>query len=249
MCRIVVVLFLLFVLPSLAKAQTTSYQFGECSGHKTICDDEFNEVITLNIHSDGAIGTHIQFKHPHVVDVSEGKVRIDGSSFTSAHAITNNLGHEFTFEITGNAEAEIAEAVIIHLGGEQLASIKLTKINHYKLEGPKQIEPNKYMALYRACADANGPINNSVIYHCADKVTEMVQKDVDEKISSLRRTNLQQDIEVLLEAQELWAEYVSKQCELQAKYVGSPMISYCPMLKWIERNKELDLLLSSLFVN
>ena len=51
----------------------------------------------------------------------------------------------------------------------------------------------------------------------------------------------------MLETQELWAEYVQRQCELQAEYVGSPMISYCPMLKWIECNKELDLLLSGLF--
>ena len=53
----------------------------------------------------------------------------------------------------------------------------------------------------------------------------------------------------MLETQELWAEYVQRQCELQAECVGSPMISYCPMLKWIECNKELDLLLSGLFVN
>ena len=249
MYRILAVLLLLFALPCLAKAQTKSYQFGECLGHKTICDDEFNEVITLNIHSDGAIATDIQFKHPHVIHVSVGKVTLDGDSFTSAHAITNNLGHEFRFEITGNAEAAIAEAVIIHLGEEELASIKLTAINHDKLEMSEQLEPDKYMFQYNSCAEANGPINNSVIYLCADKVIEIAQRDVDEKISRLRRTNLQQDIEALFEAQELWAEYVQKQCELQAKYVGSPMISYCPMLKWIERNKELDLLLSSLFVN
>ena len=248
MYRILAVLLLLFALPCLAKAQTKSYQFGECLGHKTICDDEFNEVITLNIHSDGAIATDIQFKHPHVIHVSVGKVTLDGDSFTSAHAITNNLGHEFRFEITGNAEAAIAEAVIIHLGEEELASIKLTAINHDKLEMPEQLEPDKYMFQYNSCAEANGPINNGVIYLCADKVIEIAQRDVEEKISRLRHTNLQQDIEALLEAQELWAEYVQKQCELQAKYVGSPMISYCPMLKWIERNKELDLLLSSLFV-
>ena len=73
--------------------------------------------------------------------------------------------------------------------------------------------------------------------------------EMRKKISSLRRTNLKQDIEFLLEAQELWAAYVQRQCELQGKYVGSPMVSYCPMLKWIERNEELDLLLGSLSVN
>ncbi|NBT43173.1 MAG: DUF1311 domain-containing protein, partial [Alphaproteobacteria bacterium] len=104
-------------------------------------------------------------------------------------------------------------------------------------------EPEKYMGQYISCVDANGPLNNSVVYLCADKVIEIAQRDVEEKISTLRRTNLKEDIEDLLEAQKLWAAYIQMQCELQAKYVGSPMISYCPMLKWIERNKELDLLL------
>ena len=105
------------------------------------------------------------------------------------------------------------------------------------------------MAQYSSCADANGPLNNSVVYLCADKAIKIAQRDAEEKISSLRRTNLKQDIEVLLEAQEFWAAYVQRQCELQGKYVGSPMVSYCPMLKWIERNEELDLLLGSLSVN
>lgn len=105
------------------------------------------------------------------------------------------------------------------------------------------------MIQYTSCADENGPINNSVVYLCADEVIKTAQRDVEEKIASLMRTDLKEDIEILLEAQELWVDYVQKQCELQAKYVGSPMISYCPMLKWIERNEELDLLLDSLYVD
>lgn len=88
-----------------------------------------------------------------------------------------------------------------------------------------------------------------MVYLCADKVIEIARRDVEEKISTLRRTNLKADIEVLIESQKLWVAYIQMQCELQAKYVGSPMISYCPMLKWIERNKELDLLLGSLSTN
>ena len=109
--------------------------------------------------------------------------------------------------------------------------------------------PGKYMIQYTSCADENGPINNSVVYLCADEVIKTAQRDVEEKIASLMRTDLKEDMEILLEAQELWVDYVQKQCELQAKYVGSPMISYCPMLKWIERNEELDLLLDSLYVD
>ena len=60
--------------------------------------------------------------------MSVGKVTIDGSGFNSAHSIINNLGYEFTFEITGDIERIVAEAVIVHLGEEHLASIKLIPI-------------------------------------------------------------------------------------------------------------------------
>ena len=85
-------------------------------GPETICDDEFNEFIILNVKDDGAIATYIQFNHPHVVEVSAGKMTVKGSGFNSPHSITNNLGHEFIFEIAGNSETAVAEVVIIHLG-------------------------------------------------------------------------------------------------------------------------------------
>ena len=133
MYRVIAVLFLFFASPSLADSilqsrQLGSYQFGECLGHETICDDEFNEVIILSVDDGGAIATDIQFNHPHIVEISAGKVMFDGSGFNSAHSIINNLEYEFTFEITGNAEAAVAEAVIIHLGEQHLASIKLVSV-------------------------------------------------------------------------------------------------------------------------
>ena len=128
MYRVIAVCILFFASPALAEAQPKSYQFGECLGHKTICDDEFNEVIMLSVEDDGAIVTDIQFNHPHIVEISAGKITLDGSGFNSAHSIINNLGYEFIFEITGNVESAVAEAVIIHLGEEHLASIKLVSI-------------------------------------------------------------------------------------------------------------------------
>ena len=62
MYRVIAVLCLLFASPWLAKAQPKSYQFGECLGHETICDDEFNEVIILSVDDDGAIATDLQSK-------------------------------------------------------------------------------------------------------------------------------------------------------------------------------------------
>ena len=133
MYRVIAVLFLFFALPSLADSilksrQFGSYQFGECLGHETICNDEFNEVIILSLNDGGGISTDIQFKHPHIVEISAGKMTLYGDNFNSAHSIINNLGHEFIFEITGNAVTATPEAVIIHLGEEHLASIKLVSV-------------------------------------------------------------------------------------------------------------------------
>ena len=128
MYRVVAVFLMLFASPCLANTQPKSYHFGECLGHETICDDEFNEIVMLTVDKDGTISTDIQFNHPHIVEVSVGKVTIDGIGFNSAHSIINNLGYEFTFEITGNTERLVAEAVIIHLGEEHLASITLIPV-------------------------------------------------------------------------------------------------------------------------
>ena len=127
MYKVIAALLPLFASISPAEAQSRSYQFGECMGHETICGDEFNEIIILSVEDDGGIVTDIQFDHPHIVEISAGKMTIDESGFHSAHAI-NNFGYEFTFETIGNAEAAFAAAVIIHLGEEHLASIKLVSI-------------------------------------------------------------------------------------------------------------------------
>ena len=69
MHRVIAVLFLFFASPSLADAILKSYQFEECLGHETICDDEFNEVIILRVDYGGDIATDIQFNHPHIVEI------------------------------------------------------------------------------------------------------------------------------------------------------------------------------------
>ena len=128
MYRLIAVFTIFCTSISLAEVRSQSYEFGECLGHETICDDEFNEVIILSVEDSGAIATDIRFNHPHIVKISEGKMTLDGSGFNSAHSIINNLGNEFTFEIIGNAEIAVAQAVIIYLGEEELASIKLRAI-------------------------------------------------------------------------------------------------------------------------
>ena len=38
---------------SLAEVKSQFYKFGDCVGHETICEDEFNEVIILSIDDSG----------------------------------------------------------------------------------------------------------------------------------------------------------------------------------------------------
>ena len=51
--------------------------------------------------------------------------KVDGDRFSSAHLITNNLGHVFMFEISGRVKSALADQVVIHLGEEHLAEISL----------------------------------------------------------------------------------------------------------------------------
>ena len=51
------------------------------------------------------------------------------------------------------------------------------------------------------------------------------------------------DLETLSQGQQAWEIYVKHQCNLQGRYVGSPMYAYCPMTKAIDRVNELKLLM------
>ena len=95
-----------------------------------IPSDSRSPVKIIGIEDGNTILTDIRFDHPHIVEISAGKIKMDENSFNSAHSVINNLGYEFTFEIIGNIKGAFAESVIIHLGDEHLASIKLISINH-----------------------------------------------------------------------------------------------------------------------
>ena len=125
MYREMAILFMLCATMAQADDQPNYFKFGDCNGHQTICGDTFNERIVLRRADDGGISTSIEFNHPHVVHISEGQTKINGDHFTSAHLITNNLGHVFTFEISGRLASAMADQVVIHLGEEHLAEISL----------------------------------------------------------------------------------------------------------------------------
>ena len=129
MYRVMAVIFMLSATTAEAGDQLKYFRFGDCSGHETICDDAFNERIVLRLTDDGSISADIEFDHPHIVQISESEIRIEGDHFTSAHLITNNLGHGFMFEISGRVESALAEVVVIHLSEEHLATISLVSFD------------------------------------------------------------------------------------------------------------------------
>ena len=126
--KVSAVAMMLFVPPALADRHITSYEFDTCLGHETICEDEFNEVIHLIADDSGVIATDIQFNHPHISKISQGRMRRDGDRFISAHNIINNLGYNFTVTIIGRAKTALAEEALISLGEEELASLTLQEI-------------------------------------------------------------------------------------------------------------------------
>ena len=136
MYKVIIACLILLSFAASAEMKPKAYEFGDCVGHETICEDEFNEIIFLSVFDDNSITTQIQFNHPHILAISEGIMKIEGNKFYSTHSIINNLGYQFTFQIMGDKEATEAETVIIRLEDEQLASIELTAVNSSKHGNP-----------------------------------------------------------------------------------------------------------------
>ena len=96
---------------------------------------------------------------------------------------------------------------------------------------------------YSICLDQAGPINNSVVFGCSSQVEEDASEQIAELLLDLKAVLEETDLETLSQGQQAWEIYVKKQCNLQGRYVGSPMHAYCPMTKAIDRVNELKLLL------
>ena len=114
---------------SYAGKETSSiFEFGKCIGHITICDDNFNEKIFIKKKLDGTIVTNLIFKHPHVLEVSEGRVNINEKIFTSTHIIKNNLNNKFLMKLEGKIDNLSKIKLDIFLDNEKLATINLKKV-------------------------------------------------------------------------------------------------------------------------
>ena len=105
---------------------------------------------------------------------------------------------------------------------------------------------NVYEKLYSNCLDTFGTINNSIVTQCSDQVIQVANSDIASKLEALRRTRLSESFDRFMQGHRHWKTYMEIQCEIQTRYIGSPMYKYCPMKMTINRVKEIDLLVDSL---
>ena len=94
--------------------------------------------------------------------------------------------------------------------------------------------------MFSNCVKDAGTFNNGVLSFCANSVKTKAQKQIKRKLSELGTIK---DNDLVLRDQSLWYTYMQSQCELRRRFIGMPEESYCPMMKHIQRNQELDLLL------
>lgn len=100
-----------------------------------------------------------------------------------------------------------------------------------------------FSKLYDECVNAAGTINNGVVDACASGVSEKVKPEINRLYKLIHRRLLAEapeDATQFEAAQKSWLSYRNLHCQLAGRYVGSPMVSYCPMLMNVQRVGELQ---------
>lgn len=104
-----------------------------------------------------------------------------------------------------------------------------------------QTAPN-YDALYSACVDEHGPINNAVVEVCSNQVSERAKLEITRHYQAIHArlsADHPEDAAKFEESQKAWLKYRNTHCGLAGAYVGSPMYGYCPMKLNADRAAEL----------
>jgi uncharacterized protein YecT (DUF1311 family) len=92
--------------------------------------------------------------------------------------------------------------------------------------------PSEYDAMYSACIQKAGPINNGVVESCSGQVSEKAQAEIArhyESIYARIKAAEPADATKFATSQKMWVGYRDLQCDLAGTYIGSPMFGYCPM--------------------
>lgn len=99
-----------------------------------------------------------------------------------------------------------------------------------------------YDAMYSNCLSAAGGVNNAVVHACASDTSAEVKLEIIrlyKKIISSYKSSAPEDAALFEQTQRAWIKYRNGQCKLAGSYVGSPMVSFCPMMLNIARLQEL----------
>ena len=101
----------------------------------------------------------------------------------------------------------------------------------------------KYQNMYDSCMSKSKFINNSVIYNCAETISEKVKTHINitykQLFSQLQRENSYESAKLLESEQKGWVNFRNASCSFEGHFVGSPMYSICPMNFNIERLQTL----------
>ncbi|SHO57548.1 lysozyme inhibitor LprI family protein [Vibrio quintilis] len=101
---------------------------------------------------------------------------------------------------------------------------------------------SEYDVMYDQCIKDSGPINNSVVYTCAERASQKAKEEINRRYVSAYTKLKKYDKEEahkLEVAQQGWLKNRNNYCKLKGAYIGSPMYSYCPMRMNISRALEL----------
>lgn len=103
---------------------------------------------------------------------------------------------------------------------------------------------------YSECIKDFGTMNNAAVHKCASEVSEFLKVEIEnklkqimEKLSKKGNSKNKNDLNEFLQSDYHWKIYMKLQCDLQTKYVGTPMLHYCPMKKLEKRLEELEMIL------
>ena len=103
---------------------------------------------------------------------------------------------------------------------------------------------------YSECIKDFGTMNNAAVHKCASEVSEFLKIEIEHKLRQIinkiiEKGNFEKknDLNEFLQSDYHWKTHMELQCEFQTKYIGTPMLHYCPMTKLEKRLKELEIIL------
>lgn len=104
--------------------------------------------------------------------------------------------------------------------------------------------------IYDQCVDQTikdmhlDSINNMVVDACSNHAKSVHEKQIVKLLDRIRKQSQEYEqserFNDIMKSQRLWKVYVDQECSNAGSYIGSPMYSYCPILEYEKRVKQLN---------